>query len=62
MSALREDQVRDWLREERALRIRPAKIIRHETLRPKLACPCGQGTVSIARCRQRDPQGSRDPA
>ena len=26
----------------------PAKIIRHETLRPKLACPCGQGTVSIA--------------
>jgi transposase len=26
----------------------PAKIIRHETLRPKLACPCGQGTVNIA--------------
>lgn len=26
----------------------PAKIIRHETLRPKLACPCGQGGVSIA--------------
>jgi transposase len=26
----------------------PAKIIRHETLRPKLACPCGQETVSIA--------------
>ena len=26
----------------------PAKIIRHETLRPKLACPCGRGTVSIA--------------
>jgi transposase len=26
----------------------PAKIIRHETLRPKLACPCGAGTVSIA--------------
>ena len=26
----------------------PAKIIRHETLRPKLACPCEQGTVSIA--------------
>ena len=25
-----------------------AKIIRHEILRPKLACPCGQGTVSIA--------------
>jgi transposase len=27
---------------------RPAKIIRHEIIRPKLACPCGQGTVSIA--------------
>src|SRR6266511_2829215 len=26
----------------------PAKIIRHEILRPKLACPCGQGGVSIA--------------
>ena len=26
----------------------PAKIIRHEIIRPKLACPCGQGTVSIA--------------
>jgi transposase len=26
----------------------PAKIIRHEILRPKLACPCGQGAVSIA--------------
>jgi len=26
----------------------PAKIIRHEILRPKLACRCGQGTVSIA--------------
>jgi transposase len=26
----------------------PAKIIRHEILRPKLACPCGQGTVVIA--------------
>lgn len=26
----------------------PAKIIRHEILRPKLACPCGQGTVSVA--------------
>ena len=26
----------------------PAKIIRHEILRPQLACPCGQGTVSIA--------------
>jgi len=26
----------------------PAKIIRHEIVRPKLACPCGQGTVSIA--------------
>ena len=26
----------------------PARIIRHEILRPKLACPCGQGTVSIA--------------
>jgi transposase len=26
----------------------PAKIIRHEILRPKLACPCGQAGVSIA--------------
>jgi transposase len=26
----------------------PAKIIRHEIIRPKLACPCGQGTVCIA--------------
>jgi transposase len=26
----------------------PAKIIRHETLRPRLACRCGQGGVSIA--------------
>ena len=26
----------------------PAKIIRHETLRPKLACPCGESGVSIA--------------
>ena len=26
----------------------PAKVIRHEILRPKLACPCGQGGVSIA--------------
>jgi transposase len=26
----------------------PAKIIRHEILRPKLACPCGQGAVSLA--------------
>jgi transposase len=26
----------------------PAKVIRHEIIRPKLACPCGQGTVSIA--------------
>lgn len=26
----------------------PAKLIRHETLRVKLACPCGRGTVSIA--------------
>jgi transposase len=26
----------------------PAKVVRHEILRPKLACPCGQGTVSIA--------------
>jgi len=26
----------------------PAKIIRHETLRPKLACSCGAGGVSIA--------------
>lgn len=26
----------------------PAKIIRHEMVRPKLACPCGQGTVAIA--------------
>jgi transposase len=26
----------------------PARIIRHQILRPKLACPCGQGTVSIA--------------
>jgi transposase len=25
----------------------PAKIIRHETVRPKLACPCGQSGVSI---------------
>lgn len=27
----------------------PARIIRHETLRPRLACPCGQGGVSIAQ-------------
>ena len=26
----------------------PAKIVRHELIRPKLACPCGQGGVSIA--------------
>lgn len=26
----------------------PAKVIRHEIVRPKLACPCGQGGVSIA--------------
>jgi transposase len=26
----------------------PAKIIRHEIIRPKLACPCGQGQVAIA--------------
>jgi transposase len=26
----------------------PAKIIRHELVRPKLACPCGQAGVSIA--------------
>src|SRR5881409_1558660 len=26
----------------------PAKIIRHEIVRPKLACPCGAGGVSIA--------------
>jgi transposase len=26
----------------------PAKIIRHEMIRPKLACPCGEGTVAIA--------------
>ncbi len=26
----------------------PAKIIRHELVRPKLACACGQGGVSIA--------------
>lgn len=26
----------------------PAKVIRHEIVRPKLACRCGQGTVSIA--------------
>lgn len=26
----------------------PAKVIRHEIVRSKLACPCGAGTVSIA--------------
>ena len=26
----------------------PARIIRHEIVRPKLACPCGEGTVTIA--------------
>jgi transposase len=26
----------------------PAKIVRHEIIRPKLACPCGEGGVSIA--------------
>jgi transposase len=26
----------------------PAKLIRHEIIRPKLACRCGQGTVAIA--------------
>ena len=26
----------------------PAKIIRHEIVRPKLACPCGEGGVAIA--------------
>jgi transposase len=26
----------------------PAKVIRHETVRPKLACNCGQGGVAIA--------------
>ena len=26
----------------------PAKVVRHEIVRPKLACKCGQGAVSIA--------------
>ena len=26
----------------------PARIVRHEIIRPKLACPCGKGGVSIA--------------
>lgn len=26
----------------------PAKLVRHEIIRPKLACPCGQAGVSIA--------------
>src|SRR5207248_11604059 len=26
----------------------PAKIVRHEIIRPKLACPCGKAGVSIA--------------
>lgn len=26
----------------------PAKVIRHQIVRPKLACPCGQGTVTVA--------------
>jgi transposase len=26
----------------------PARVIRHEIVRPQLACPCGQGKVSIA--------------
>lgn len=26
----------------------PARIVRHEIIRPRLACPCGQGTVSVA--------------
>jgi transposase len=26
----------------------PAKVVRHELIRPKLACPCGQAGVSIA--------------
>lgn len=26
----------------------PAKVVRHETVRPKLACSCGKGGVSIA--------------
>jgi transposase len=26
----------------------PAKVIRHEIVRPKLACPCGEGGVEIA--------------
>src|SRR5271170_1493876 len=26
----------------------PAKVIRHEILQPKLACPCGEGGVSVA--------------
>lgn len=26
----------------------PAKVVRHEIIRPKLACPCGQAGVSIA--------------
>lgn len=36
----------------------PAKLIRHEIVRPKLACRCGQGTVSIAALPPRViPQG-----
>jgi len=27
----------------------PAKIVRHEIIRPKLACPCGEGGVSTMR-------------
>jgi transposase len=26
----------------------PAKVIRHEIVRPRMACPCGQGTVMVA--------------
>jgi transposase len=41
----------------------PAKIVRHEIIRPKLACPCGQSGVSIAPLPPSViPQGQPGPA
>lgn len=43
-------QLKDEIGCERSERLEyvPAKLIRHEMIRPKLACRCGQGTVVIA--------------
>jgi hypothetical protein len=44
------DQAKDEIGCEKSERYEyvPAKVIRHEIIRPKLACRCGQGQVAIA--------------